>query len=149
MPHSRFKKGNTHFKNFIIEQRMQVANVLYLCSTFLVIVDHLKHFYTTGFDTHIVMLVAQQQEQFVGQCLAQRHFDMLTAGSGIEPGSFTGSFTARTTPPSEPQSPLNHGREGREINEGLCGLRSTTEKITKVNCGTCPDTVATFQHITE
>ena len=87
-----------------------------ICSAFQVIVDHSKHFYTTGFafthsrthsDTggsdyhtgyhllirsidysYIHTLMVQHQDQFGVQCIAQGHFDMLTAGSWILPGTW-------------------------------------------------------------
>lgn len=68
----------------------QMVNVLYLYNALLVTVDHSKRVYTTGFciHTHIHTLMAQYQEQLKVQGLTQGHFDMLTAGSAIEPGTF-------------------------------------------------------------
>ena len=38
--------------------------------------------------SHIHVLMMQHQEQFRVQLLAQGHFNILTAGSGVEPGTF-------------------------------------------------------------
>ena len=53
----------------------------------LVTVDHSNCFYTTGLQSHIHTPMVQHQDRFWVQCLAQGHLGMLTAVSGIEPGT--------------------------------------------------------------
>ena len=61
------------------------VNILYLYSASLVIVDRSKHFTLlvlhSSLHRHMHTLMAQHQDQFEVQCLAQKCFKILTAAS--------------------------------------------------------------------